>query len=208
MFQLNVLCRAKQNPYHELSYELKNALVKYLYKSGYCIESILHYQDYECWSCGGSGEYYRGVTCYKCDGTGVYRRVWHYAFRFNINGRRFSWHQPKDSVDFKVQELSGDSEKYHDPSLPDKNDVETFRNRCPKAIWRVALFLWLHLSFPLCLDKMPYLREWRWKFLWEFYRLRGKYIKRPIRELHNRLKSWRWNRLSRVESSSVDDVHF
>jgi hypothetical protein len=197
MFQINVLCRAKKNPYHDLSYELKNELIRLLYEHGYCIEAQLHHQDFPCWSCGGTGEYYRGVTCYKCDGTGVYRRIWHYAFRFQVGDRRFSWHQPKHMVDYPV-ETKTDTRPYHDPQLAKKDDLDRFYKRVGQAIWTVSVFLWLHRRLPeVELTEMPYARE----LSWDLYRLKHRYISHPLMTIRRR-----W--LGRLNILDDEDVPF
>jgi hypothetical protein len=185
MFQLNVLNRVKRNQYRFISYSLKNELVKYLYERGYCIEALLHCQKFECWSCSGTGEYWSGETCFKCDGSGVFREVWHYAFRFEVRGRRFSWHQPKTLVDFPVKLTPGLPELYKEPTLPDKEDADLFQRRAGKAIWNIAVFLWLHRCRAINLNEMPVTRETSWKF----NQIRYK-VDCFVNEIRKKLRKW------------------
>lgn len=84
-------------------YALKNRLVQWLYQNGYCISVKQQTQTLECWTCGGTGEYWTGVECWKCTGSGVYAVHTLYRFVFNVNGRRYVWHQPRSTVTFDVQ---------------------------------------------------------------------------------------------------------
>lgn len=93
-------------------YGLKNDLVKALFEGGHCTgwnhheivkpEKILYcycssYDDdggFDCDDVGG---------CARCHYTGIYRRlpelrVRFVAFRFEIIGRRYTWHQPAETV--------------------------------------------------------------------------------------------------------------
>ena len=103
MYRLNVFARSNgRHPINEQIYDLKNVLIKYLYQHGYCVEVKQHIQKKECWRCEGTGEYWTGDECWKCRGTGVFSKVELYAFRFNIEGKRYAWHQPKRLVDYPV----------------------------------------------------------------------------------------------------------
>ena len=111
MYRLNVTARAiGRHPITDQIYELKNELVKYLYQHGFCTELKLHSQKRMCRSCDGTGDYY-GQECDRCDGSGVYAVTPLYAFRFEIEGKRYAWHQLRRLVDFPValtQQESGD----------------------------------------------------------------------------------------------------
>lgn len=85
-------------------YELKNGLVHRLYASGYCVEALrhrVHREDSqgECYGCDGLG-------CERCNFTGEYRRtrepLVYIAFRFEIEGRKFAWHQSQALVTWSV----------------------------------------------------------------------------------------------------------
>lgn len=85
-------------------YKAKNHLVRLFYYFGFCRSVRIHTQTKNCWECGGSGDDGHGAgTCWKCGGTGIYRQHLLYAFRFDVNGRTYTWHQPKDLVNWAVQ---------------------------------------------------------------------------------------------------------
>lgn len=101
----------------EAIYALKNRLIRHFYARGFCTEVGIHTQTYHCWDCGGTGEVdetdfiggdfeTRVVACYKCGGTGIYRQHTLYHFRFEIDGRPFSWHQPAGLVDWPVDTVA------------------------------------------------------------------------------------------------------
>ena len=84
-------------------YKAKNHLVRLFYYFGFCRSVRIHTQTLNCWECGGSGDDGHGAgTCWKCGGTGIYRQHLLYAFRFDVNGRTYTWHQPKDLVTWPV----------------------------------------------------------------------------------------------------------
>lgn len=87
-------------------YELKNDLVRLLYARGFCADAYRHVKRLparECWRCDGSGAGWDGDPCPRCNGTGVYGtscdRV-SIVFRFEIDGHRYTWHQPEKLVNF------------------------------------------------------------------------------------------------------------
>lgn len=103
MYRLNVFARSTgRHSIVDQVYELKNEFIKYLYQRGYCTEVKLHKQKRECHACGGTGEYWTGEDCWKCDGTGVFAWTRLYAFRFDINGHRYAWHQLEKLIDYPV----------------------------------------------------------------------------------------------------------
>lgn len=103
MYRLNLFARSTgRHPITDQIYMLKNGFIRYLYQHGYCTEVKLHSQKRECYTCEGTGEYWTGEECYRCHGTGVYSVTELYAFRFEIHGQRFAWHQLKKYVDYDV----------------------------------------------------------------------------------------------------------
>lgn len=103
MFRLNVTARnLRRHPLTDQIYELKNVLIKYLYQHGYCVEVKLHSQKRLCHACDGTGVYYTGEECWKCDGTGIFAVTQLYAFRFDIHGKRYAWHQLRKLVDYPI----------------------------------------------------------------------------------------------------------
>jgi len=89
-------------------YSLKNRFVKLLYHNGYLTgasKHILKTEEKECWSCGGTGIRDSGNDCNRCEGTGIYREaqdIIYVLLQFNINGTKYSWHQPGRLIDFDV----------------------------------------------------------------------------------------------------------
>jgi len=95
MFHLNRAAWA--NDKFQPFYRAKNHLVRVFYQKGMCRSVRLHAQTKNCWECCGSGNDGHGPgTCWKCGGTGIYRQHVLVLFRFDVNGRFYSWHQPKD----------------------------------------------------------------------------------------------------------------
>jgi len=88
-------------------YEMKNGIIHYLYKNGYCFECYehnIHGVPAICNSCGGSGIYQKKWECYSCFGTGRIHDVkidlYYVVFRFNIEGTIYTWHQPEHTIHF------------------------------------------------------------------------------------------------------------
>ncbi len=85
-------------------YELKNGLVRWLCWGGYCVAAVRHRvhreaSQGECYGCDGLG-------CERCRYTGEYRQsrapLVYIAFRFEIEGQKFAWHQPQALVTWPV----------------------------------------------------------------------------------------------------------
>lgn len=82
-------------------YALKNRFIRLLYEDGKCtsVQRHLHFLPAkECWSCEGFG-------CDRCNDTGEYlsaRKVTNYVFTFEIDGTKFCWHQPKQTINYPV----------------------------------------------------------------------------------------------------------
>jgi hypothetical protein len=76
LFKLNRYAKHISFPQaqHKLVYELKDRFIRYLYEHGYCEKTYLRKKT-----------------------------VRWYVFRFNIEGRMFTWHQPEDKVDFPIR---------------------------------------------------------------------------------------------------------
>jgi len=116
MYRLNVFARSNgRHVINEQIYELKNHLIQYLYQSGYSYEVRQQIQKKECWRCEGTGQYWTGADCWKCNGTGVFARVELYAFRFNIDGQRYGWHQLKRLVNYQVDLTESQPGEYSEP---------------------------------------------------------------------------------------------
>lgn len=102
MFQLNRHARQGRDKKH-LIYQFKNHLVRLFYEQGLCTQTTLQVQKMECWDCNGTGEDWHDEPCWKCGGTGIYRQHHLYRFVFDVQGRRYVWHQPKGLVTFPVR---------------------------------------------------------------------------------------------------------
>ena len=117
MYRLNVFARSiGRHPIVDQIYELKNEFIRYLYQHGYCTEVKLHLQKRICHACDGTGEHWSGEDCWKCNGTRVYAVTRLLAFRFEIHGTRYAWHQLEKLIDYPV-ELTPDIESEPMPEL-------------------------------------------------------------------------------------------
>lgn len=142
MFRLNVTARSmRRHPIVDEIYELKNELIKYLYQHGYCVEVKLHTQKRICHSCGGDGIYWTGQECWKCDGTGVFAVTHLYAFRFDIAGRRYAWHQLRKLVDYPITLTEAEPGLFVEPTPKEELTLkldEAWLACC--AVWWFLLF--------------------------------------------------------------------
>ena len=110
LFDLNRYCKHStcKNDNRREIYGLKNTFIKLLYQSGKCDSVQRHIQTHEakqCWSCEGFG-------CDRCDNTGEYSAAFNsvfLVFSFNIEGVRFTWHQPESSLDYPVKVTMADA---------------------------------------------------------------------------------------------------
>jgi len=79
-------------------YELKTRFIRLLYRRGYCIAAAEHVvvrPPRKCRGCDGWG-------CERCNFTGEFkpRPLEYVMFQFEINGRRYAWHQPHERVNW------------------------------------------------------------------------------------------------------------
>src|SRR3990167_4171864 len=117
MWRLNLFARASgRHPVVDQIYTLKNALIRYLYEGGYCVEATKTFQKRMCYSCDGTGVFWTGDECLKCEGSGVYAVTPLYAFRFMVGGRRYSWHQLEKLVDYPVTLTDHTPQEYQEPT--------------------------------------------------------------------------------------------
>jgi len=89
-------------------YQLKGKFIKLLYSLGCCEKVYRHHLSAgtrECWSCDGFG-------CPSCKYRGNYfqKERFFLVFRFDVEGKSFSWHQPKELVDFEVVDKGEESD--------------------------------------------------------------------------------------------------
>jgi hypothetical protein len=119
MFSLNRHAKHNKCRSSEEIYQLKNELITLLYEHGYCIECrvhVAHLPEQQCRACKGTGEWNDSdwdtdeVTCVgvcdRCGGSGIYRSaktLRFVAFRFEVDGQTYAWHQPDYLVTFSYQ---------------------------------------------------------------------------------------------------------
>jgi len=142
MFHLNVTARSmRRHPIVDEIYELKNELIKYLYQHGYSYEVKLHSQKRICHSCDGTGVYWTGEDCWKCDGTGVFAVTQLYAFRFDIAGKRYAWHQLRKLVDYPVTLTDAEPGPFVEPTPKEELALEL------EEAWLACCAVWWFLLF-------------------------------------------------------------
>lgn len=140
MFRLNVTARnIGRHPITDQIYELKNEFIKYLYQHGFCTGVKLHSQKRLCRACGGDGVYWNGEECYRCDGTGIYAVTPLYAFQFEIEGKRYAWHQLRKLVDYPVTLSDATPGAYYEPDDRREDALSL------EEAWRGCCVVWLCL---------------------------------------------------------------
>lgn len=92
-------------------YKLKNLFIWILHEHDFCKSVGIHklrFKKQMCFRCGGTGiyedKYYEEHECNSCD-NGVYlpgKVIDFYIFEFDVYGTKYIWHQPVDSVFFRV----------------------------------------------------------------------------------------------------------
>lgn len=142
---LNVYAKQSTTFYEERSeiYRLKDYLIEWLCKKGYCLSVSEQTQTIECnndlhlWS-RGTGE--DGNYCEVCDGTGIYKKTELYLYNFMMDNRSWGWHQPRSRAISipsigEIKEDESYSAKHH--QLNEYGDVA-------QRIWNVRVFLLLN----------------------------------------------------------------
>ncbi len=119
LFKLNRHARASHADRDNI-HLLKNQLLRlFCQKLPYTARTQI--QKRYCYSCDGTGEYWTGEECYHCGGTGVYSTNRLYLFTFDVDGRKYSWHQPESLVDWPVEVCPGRPGRYE--SSLDDDDI-------------------------------------------------------------------------------------
>lgn len=101
-------------------YSIKNRLIRVLYENGYCIEAYIHtlrLDAVECWNCDGSGEVYSDFCCQPCAGTGIFKPskiIEYYVLRFHVDGQNYTWHQPKEQVNYPIELTNTETTEIND----------------------------------------------------------------------------------------------
>lgn len=179
MFHLNVTARnLHHHPLTDQIYELKNALIKYLYQHGYCVEVKLHSQKRICHACNGTGVYYTGEDCWKCDGTGIFAVTQLYAFRFDVHGRRYAWHQLRKFVDYPITLTDTQPGPFVEPTP--KEDLVLKLDEA----WLACCVVWWFLFFHGIRASLLLFNQTRLDILWS-WRMRIS----PIKQWWSRLRS-------------------
>lgn len=185
MFHLNRQARQKTMA-SRLIYDLKNRLVRWLYEQGYCRMVSAQQQNLICWTCDGTGEYYTGAECWKCDGTGVYASHRLYLFVFEVDGRRYTWHQPARWVDWQVNLADTRESEYH------HNGTGYYLAAEVRDLYIATVYEFLRGQGVDGLPALPSLRaailgDWQ-RSCWRHYWL-----------------DWRWRRRARRGKGLIDD---
>jgi hypothetical protein len=132
MFRLNryaMLLRRKSAERDRL-YEMKNQMVRLLFDQGRCAACSTDIQELSCRHCQAGISHWwdspwgddwdeaehdpHGHSCEWCNGTGVYKTITLYRFVFDVDGRRFVWHQPSALVSWPVNVDASQSREYAD----------------------------------------------------------------------------------------------
>lgn len=201
MFRLNVTARnLKRHPIVDQIYELKNVLIKYLYQHGYCVEVKLHSQKRVCHSCDGTGVHlYSGEDCWKCDGTGIFAVTQLYAFRFDIAGRRYAWHQLRKLVDYPIVLTDAEPGPFVEPTPKDELALKL------DEAWLACCAVWWFLFFRGIRADLLLFNTTRLRILWG-WRVRISPIKQWWSRLHLSLKRGSADQL--IVTPDEDDIPF
>ena len=110
MFSLNRHAKHRRctEKHREIIYDLKSSLLRKLCAENR-IDKIEIHTKYipgkSCFRCDGSGFSVNGDPCDRCCGSGYYRfddELIFYLFSLEVEGQRFSWHQPDKYVSWKL----------------------------------------------------------------------------------------------------------
>jgi hypothetical protein len=178
MFHLNRHARGEHGMYARGTYRLKDALIRWLYEAGHCVECRLVYQDLPCWHTFAYLEG-RADVCYKCGNTGVYRTVELVEFVFLLGDRRFVWHQPRDLIDWPVVVNDGAS-RILGLIKPNFEEAEQPRSVLAWAVWWWLIRHGVRLTPPLELHGWPP-RHWAPRFVWARLQARARRVSRGLR---------------------------
>jgi hypothetical protein len=113
LFNLNRYAKRRscQADHRAWIYGLKTGFLRLLCRLGLATEAKVHAVPREGKPCFA---YHGGEDCERCDGTGWYVLPGpqeFIAFRFEVGGTPFAWHQPRELVDWPV-ELRDDAEPW------------------------------------------------------------------------------------------------
>lgn len=201
MFRLNVTARnLRRHPITDQIYELKNELIKYLYQHGYCAEVKLHSQKRICHACGGTGvRLYSLEDCWKCDGTGIFAVTQLYAFRFDIAGKRYAWHQLRKLVDYPVVLTDAELGPFVEPTLKDEMVLKL------DEAWLTCCAVWWFLLFRGIKAELLLFKTTRLRIVWG-WRTRVSPVKQLWNRLHLSLKQGSADHLAVIPDE--DDIPF
>lgn len=98
----------------DVIYALKSALLRYWYQRGLLVHVARVRQVLTCNACGGDGwegDWKHGDLCRRCSGTGIWREYWLLELTYDIEGQRYTFHQPQHLVTYLHGIVPVESEK-------------------------------------------------------------------------------------------------
>ena len=144
-FAFNVMARERKLAkwQAEMFYEIKNDLVEYLYKFGYCIDARKHIKKFECWNCDGTGkdDWNDGCDCISCNGTGIHHQFILYAFAFRVGKRIWKWNQPYEYVTWPVTLTESAEADYAEPQERNIDIIPEDRKKMVFEMWLCLILL-------------------------------------------------------------------
>jgi hypothetical protein len=206
LWRLNRWARSHRGPRVAQVYALKNRMIRVLYER-HGAEVYRDVQVFPCW--GWRWEGCDGDDCEKCHGTGVFRTVRLLRFVFHVGGRRYTWHQPQDLVNWPIAAIENGDELeggIGDDRAPAIRSVEAY---CLAA---AVVYLFLRRA-GVRAEELPRIDGLWWSLRadvvrWAIYRYR--YARGVISDrvwgMKWRLRRWRERRRARVETAATVPV--
>lgn len=145
LFELNRFAKHErcEREQRDIIYKLKNAMIRLLYRNGYCTDCVKHtveHDDLICFRCDGEGFDRDCDVCERCDGSGIFREGGteiFAAFRFVVDGKTFAWHQRMEDVSPNVV-VTGDGSTDWEPADEELPIIVNFTN---EMVWRKRMIL-------------------------------------------------------------------
>lgn len=109
LFKLNRIAKLRAcDDFRDAIYYAKSHWINALYEYGFCDRCERHETQTKQRLCFGciDGVDHDGRECERCDGTGIFaesQTLQYIVFSFNVDGTRYTWHQPRESVIFEFQ---------------------------------------------------------------------------------------------------------
>ena len=127
LFRINRVAKRRNcSDMRDNIYNMKNEWIRFLYCAGYCDRCVHHtvqVKEKSCYRCDGFGTDYSDDECWQCAGTGRFQEaevLTYVLFSFDIEGIRYTWHQPIEDVNF----VYGLTESQPSDFTPDGPKVE------------------------------------------------------------------------------------